>query len=117
VHAPVEGAVIVGELGDLEVHVAVQPVHRVVHSGELEAELLVAASERVHRGPDHLDADVAHLGDLLDDGGVAGKILGDRVDLRDVHGLVADPLEVQARVHDHRDEAEVCRHGSLQRKE
>ena len=64
---PVEGARVVGELGDLEVHVAVQAVDGVVHLLQRGAELEVAAAERVHRDAHHLDHDVPHLADLLHD--------------------------------------------------
>ena len=39
------------------------------------------------------------------------------MDLRDVHRLVADALEMQAAVQDRRDQPEVGRHRGLQRQE
>ena len=46
-----------------------------------------------------------------------GRFARDLVHLRDVHGLVADALQVQARVHDHRDQPEVGGDRRLQRQE
>jgi hypothetical protein len=60
---------------------------------------------------------VAHLPDLLDDRRVARQVPGDLVHLRDVHGLIPDALQVQARVHDHRDQPQVRGDRSLQGEE
>src|SRR5215217_936126 len=47
VHAPFQRPRLVRELGDLEVHVAVQPVDRIVHLRQPQAELEVATAQRV----------------------------------------------------------------------
>ena len=77
----------------------------------------VPPPERLHRDADHVDDDVPHLADLLDDRRVRRIVPGDLVDLRDVHRLVADPLEVQARVDDDRDQPKVGGDGSLEREQ
>jgi hypothetical protein len=117
VHPPLERLRVVGELGHLEMHVAVEAVDRIVHLREPHAELQVSAPQRVHRDTHHLDHDVAHLADLLQDRRVGRQILGHLVHLRDVHGLVPDAFQVQARMHDHRDQSQVRRDRSLQRQE
>ena len=56
----------------------------------------------------------AHLADLLAQGVAAGQRARGEVELRDVDGLVADPLEVQPRVQQGGDEPQIRGHRRLQ---
>ena len=100
VHPPLERLRVVGELGDLEVHVAVEPVHRVVHlraaSGRARGRGAAArpsrrAPSRRRCGPSRRSAGRSSR--------CSGRSRGDLVHLRDVDRLIADALQVQARVH------------------
>ena len=118
VHAPIEAAWIVGELQRLQMHVAVQPIDRIVQLRELHAQRRDrAARTRPSRCGSSTPRGCPSRRAAAPSARSRGRCRVIEVDLRDVHGLVADPLEVQAAVQDRRDQAEVGRHRGLQRQE
>ena len=72
-------------------------------------------AERFHRGTDHRDDVGTHLVELLQQALARGQLLGREIELRDVHRLIPDPLQMKTDVQDGRHEPELCRHRRLQR--
>ncbi len=93
-----------------------QLVHAVVALQHIARERTVAAHERVERIGEHVRGDAHHLLDLRDDR--ERRCLHQPAHaLGDVDGVVAHPLEIARDLHRHGDEAEVPRHGLLQREQ
>ena len=90
---------IVGELQRLQVRCAVQPVDRIVQLRQLQAQIAGRGCAKASITVRIIGTTtVAHLGDLLRHRLAPRQIAGHEVDLRDVHRLVADALQILSTV-------------------